>query len=1104
MRLTGFLLLAAALHVSATGTSQKVTLSLDHVPVQKVFAEVFRQTGISIVYTESMFKDFSPVTIHMRDASPEEVLDKCLKDQPFAYSMEGSMIVIKKKVSPPAVADSSFSSPPPIDIHGHITDSSGAPLAGASVTIRGTKTGTTTDVNGNFELRNAKENVILIISYTGYTTKQIKTNGHDLTVLLSKSNSPLDEIQVIAYGEVSKRFQTGNVTTVKGEDIAKQPVSNPLLALEGRVPGLFITQVNGLPGSAVIVRLQGQNSILNGNDPLYVIDGVPFTSQLLPTTTGGPLGSSGAFSNGTSLQGNPLSYINPSDIESIDVLKDADATAIYGSRAANGAILITTKKGKIGQTKGEINLQQGWGHITRKINLLNTQQYLEMRHEAFRNNGATPDSNYDYDLTLWDTTRNTDWQKIFIGGTSQYTNVNASVSGGTSVMQYLVGGTFHRETTIFPGNFDDKKGSLHFNINSQSINQKFHLQLTGNYLIDNNLLPQTDLTASALNLAPDAPALHNPDGTLNWMVAPSGASSWYNPLAGLYNTYQNKTNNLISNLVLGYKLFNDIEIKSSFGYTSLQTNEFAPSPLIAYKPEQRSSNTSSALYSNSTINSWIIEPQAFYKRNIGKGRLDFLIGTTIQQNNSNGQALAGVGYNSDAVLANILSATTIVPVSSVASVYKYNAAFGRLSYNWDSKYLLNFSVRRDGSSRFGSQNRFHNFGSIAGAWIFTQESFIQNNLPFLDFGKLRGSFGTTGNDQIGDYQNLNLYSPNIVGVPYQNTTGLVPNGLSNPYLQWEETKKIQFGLDLSFYKERILLTANYVHNQSSNQLLSYGLPIITGFYTVNKNFPATVQNTAWELSLTTTNIKTRNFSWTSNINLTIPRNKLISFPDLASSSYSNSLIVGQPVTILKKFHQIGVNDSTGIYEFADSKGSPTYNPSYTTDQTAIIDRAPRYYGGFQNSFSYKGFHLDFLFQFVKQIGASYAYTFIPGVYIGGSVNGYNQPVSVLSRWQKPGDKSNIERFSSDFSTAGAYSYSAGSDAAFTDASFIRLKNLSFSWELPKSLLQKTHLQGCRIFMQGQNLLTITHYAGMDPENQGTVTLSLPPQKVLTVGFQMGL
>jgi TonB-linked SusC/RagA family outer membrane protein len=545
-----------------------------------------------------------------------------------------------------------------------------------------------------------------------------------------------------------------------------------------------------------------------------------------------------------------------------------------------------------------------------------------------------------------------------------------------------------------------------------------------------------------------------------------------------------------------------LEVRSSFGYTNLQNNETLLNPLSSIRPDFRPLLNRTAVYSNNNMNSWIVEPQVNYKRSISRGLLDALVGATIQRNNNNGINLLGLGYNSDQVLMDIHSAATVTVGSSVASVYKYNALFGRLNFKWMDKYIINLSARRDGSSRFGSANQFHNFGSVGAAWIFSQENFARKALPFISFGKLRGSYGTTGNDQIGDYQFMSLYSPYTanVAVPYQGITAFAPTGLTNPYLQWEETKKLQFGLDLGLLKDRILLTGDYVYNRSSNQLIGTPLPVLSGFYSINANFPATVQNTGWEFTLNTQNIKSRDFTWSSSFNLTIPKNKLAAFPNLANSAYATTYVIGQPISIARAYHFAGVNDSTGVYQVTDSKGNITDSPDPSVDKTVIINTLPKFYGGFSNTFSYNGFQLDVFFQFVKQTGPNML--FGSSSFSGPGAVNTNEPVWVLSRWQKQGDKTNIQRFNSNLSLSGALSNALQSEAHWSDASYIRLKNVSLSYQLPQSWRRKILKQDCRIYVQGQNLLTITKYKGIDPETQSVN--SLPPLRVVTAGLLITL
>jgi TonB-linked SusC/RagA family outer membrane protein len=1036
----------------------------------------------------------------------DSALSLVFRGQPLLYAVERKTVVVSSdRQSSDRISELFLDSTnKPVTVSGKVTDAQGQPLVGANVKIRGTNAGTVTDANGRFILKNVDANAQLEISFVGHEIQTITVSGKKLfAIVLSRRQSLLDETQVIAYGTTTRRFATSNIGTVKAKDIEMQPVQNPLLALQGRVPGIEITQLSGLPGGGVTVRIQGRNSINSGLDPLIVIDGVPYPSTLTNISS---------FENLVQ-GGNPLNFVNPGDIESIDILKDADATAIYGSRAANGAILITTKKGKAGNLKLSVNVQQGWGKVTRHVDMMNTRQYLDMRYEAFSNDGKVPTSNpnppagsnqlYAPDLTIWDTTSYTDWQKVLIGGTAKYTNINASLSGGTANMQYLVGGTFNRQTTVFPGEFDDRKGSVHFNLNTTSLNQKLKLQLGGNYMIDDNHLSNVDLTSQALFTEPHAPALYNVDGTLNWAPNATGTSTWTNPLDFLLAAdYNNTTKNLVANATVSYKILKGLEISSNFGYTDLRSTLYKPTRLESSPPERRGTVQRTSVFGSRAMNSWIIEPQLSYKRLLGKGKLEGLAGSTIQKSSTDMLAVVGTGFTNDLLMKNLANASTIVLQGSLSSQYKYSALFGRLNYNWDDKYILNLTVRRDGSSRFGDENKFHNFWSTGIGWLFSNEKWMRDHVSFLSFGKLRGSFGTTGNDQITDYSYLSLYST-ITGVlPYQNLSSINPTRIPNPYLEWEETRKLQGGIDLGFFKDRVIINATYVYNRSSNQLIDYKIPSISGFASITKNFPATIQNTSWELVLNTTNVKRSKITWTTSINLTIPRNKLVSFPNIEATSYGSSsseVIVGKSLGLDRVYPFAGVDPATGMYNVYKYDGTPTSSPSSTTDKISLVYPASRFYGGIQNSISYKGFQLDILFQFVRQLGQRQLYysgLSTPGFFSSGKSN---QSVSVINHWRKPGDNSEIGRYGT---TLLAFPINS-SDALYScDASYIRLKNVSLSWQLPVGWLRRIKMQGAHFYFRGQNLATITKFSGLDPESQSTG--SLPPLQVWTIGTQIEL
>ena len=1090
VRLTAFIIITACLQVSAkTTTAQRVSISLHNGSLERLFTEIEKKTNYVFFYDVTILKNTKAVTVEVTDASVEDILQTSLKGQALDYSIHDRTIFVKKKDDKTGEKTiSEINAEVPGEISGTVLAEDGTPLSGATIKLKDGRAIAMTDERGVFKVKNIGGNTVIEISFTGYAPQQVQLNNRtNFTVSLVRATNKLDEVQVIAYGTTTERLNTGNVTTVKSKEIERQPVSNVLAAIEGLVPGLFITQSTGSPGGSFSVQIRGQSSLVNGSNPFYVIDGVPYDAQL----PGYPLNS--AFHGGS-----PLNFINPYDIESVEVLKDADATSIYGSRAANGAILITTKKAKAGIMKFDLNMYSGISRPARALQELNTQQYLEMRHEAFTNDGAKPGPG-DYDINgTWDTTRYTNWRKVLVHNPGSFNNAQATVSGGNTNTQFLVGAGYFRQATPFPtliaGDGSDQKASVHFNINGLSPNKKFRMAITGSYVSDKNTVQSVDFNYNATTLPPDAPALHNPDGSLNWQPTTPGLSgTWANPLAGLNIKYRGQTSNLVGNAIIGYVILPGLEIKSSFGYTNTQIDEINTYPTTVYDPGRHVTSGSSS-FNTMKSNSWIIEPQANYKLNIGKGIFNALFGGSFHENINSVQGLSANGFASDALLENIQAAPSIT-ASSNSAQYKYNAFFGRLNYNWLDKYLLNLTARRDGSSRFGPGKQFGNFGAVGAAWIFTKENIMQQSIPWLSFGKIRGSYGITGNDQILNYQFLDLYS--ITPYPYQGSQGLRPTTLFNPDLAWEIDKKLEGGIELGFLNDRITVQASYYRNRSSNQLVSTPVSLVTGYSSIQSNLPALVQNMGQEFVVNTINIKTKNFLWSSAFNLSISRNKLLSFPNLATSGYSSNFIIGQPLTIQKVFHLIGVNDTTGLYQFADSKGSPTYSPSYQNDRTSIINTAPTFYGGLQNSFQYKGLSLDVLFQFVRQKGLN-----IFGSYPGMSGFMSNIPVAFLNRWQKPGDIKPYERFSQTGGNAyNAFSNAQASDFAYSDASFIRLKNLAISYQLPIRWRQKLHAENCRIYLQGQNLLTITKYNGVDPE---TRSYGLPPMRVFTAGLQVTL
>ncbi|MBY0486111.1 MAG: SusC/RagA family TonB-linked outer membrane protein [Flavobacteriaceae bacterium] len=966
-----------------------------------------------------------------------------------------------------------------ITITGVVSDGNGT-LAGVTVTVKGTFTSALSDANGKYSIT-AKAGATLVFSYIGYKEVSVSVPVSVVSVmniLLKEDATTLKEVTVNAgYYNVKEKERTGSISKITSKDIEKNPVPNVLAAMQGRMAGVDITQTTGMPGGGYDIRIRGLNSLrTTGNAPLFIVDGVPFasdaignsqTSTNLPTTT------------------SPLNTLTPSDIESIEVLKDADATAIYGSRGANGVVLITTKKGKSGSTQFSASASTAVGTVTKMVALLTTPQYITIREQGFANDGVAsyPATAYDINGT-WDRNRYTDWQKELTGGTAEMTTLQASVSGGSAQTSFLVSANTFTQGTVFPGDFKYKKGGVHVSLGHESVDKLFKLSFSGTYDVQDNDQPSRDLTRISRNLAPNAPALYDAQGNLNWEN-----STWENPLAALNAKALAKTNSLVANTTLSYQLPYGFIAKGSFGFTDLRHQESRSNPSSVYDPVYMATAQLSSVYFNNTDRqSWIAEPQLQWQRPLGKAKVDVLLGGTFQNQITNRLVQQGSGFSSNSLLYNLASATTARILSDDEIIYKYQAFFGRVNFSWNEKYIVNLTGRRDGSSRFGPGKQFSNFGAVGAAWVFSEEHMIKENFKLLSFGKIRASYGVAGNDQIGDYQYLDTYQ-SATGV-YDGSVGLMPIRLFNPNFSWESNKKLEAAVEVGFLKDRIFATASWYKNRSSNQLVGMPLPSTTGFTTMQTNLAATVENTGTELTLRTINIQNKDFGWTTNFTISWLKNKLIAFPGLAASTYRNQYVIGESINIQKLYHLIGVNTQTGVYEFEDVNGDGVI--SFADDAQTTKDLSPEYYGGLQNQIRYKRFQLDFLFQFVKQLNWNAVSQYSsPGV-LG------NQPASVSGGWQTTGDVATTQLYTSGLNSAavnatGRYVYS---DAAISDASYVRLKNIALNYNVP------THVKGlqCKLNLQAQNLLTITPYKDGDPEFRSFNYL--PPMRVISFGAEI--
>ena len=1112
MRLTSILLLATCLHLSAAIRAQSITLSEQHSPLIRIFQKITEQTGYQFIYRDEWLSQMKESTVSVQNASLKEVLDLCFQDQPFSYEILDKIVVLKER--PAASRGIPEPALNPITIRGRVTDSLGSPLPGATVRIRGTSKGTVTDAQGEFELKDISGTSVLVISYTGFITREIAASHAALpgyTVVLHRAQDILDATIIQGYGTTSRRFAVGSIATVDASTIEKQPVTNVLLALEGQVPGLAVNATSGVPGSQVQLQVRGQNTLLTNpqgfkpyDQPLFIIDGVPFASQNANLNLLSSLASAQSSNGGISQGGGISAFngINPADIESISILKDADATSIYGTQGSNGVILITTKKGKPGKTQLDLTANTGFSSAAHTVKLLNTSQYLQMRNDAFLADSATPSTTSFFgfapDLVVFDQNKYTDWQKVIYGKTVNTTDIHASLSGGTANTTFLLSGGYTRADYNFPGNFADQRLTMHSNLHHVSADGRMTMDFGVDYSYDQN-------TSAAFGgghqilLPPNTPNLLDANGNLIWSYKGVDMTQ-FQFYSYLKQPVELQDYNLNNTFRLTYKILSGLSFSLNAGYSRNTSSENSKDPASAQNPMYISRSATFAVNNSQTVN---VEPQIDYTADIGKGVLSVLAGGTYKKNTNYTLQQQGYGYANDNFLNSINGASTLYSNDSY-TLYRYDAVFGRIKYVYDRRYIISLTGRRDGSSNFGPGRQFGNFGSAGAGWIFSETKAIKTTLPFISYAKLSGSYGTSGSDGIAPYNYQAFWQPAGQAPAFQGVQPNTPQNLYNPIYSWALKKSLNIALDLGLLHNRLLVNATYYRDREGNQLGGYPLPQQSGFPSVLENLPALIQNKGWELSFTSTNIKTRTFSWTSNFNITFNRNQLLAYPNLEASSYSLKYMIGKPSSVVMGYRYKDVNPTTGLFEFYDQHGQATSNPVFGLpsaggDLFPVADREVRYMGGFGNTFSYKQLSLYVFFQFSSQMAPNYLNT-VYSSYIP-SVSAYNEPLPVLNYWKNPGDHALLQRLGSSYlsnvmNTAGDFTESSG---VYSDDTYVRLKTLSLSYAFPEKLIRRMHVRGCRVSLSAQNLLTFTNYKVADPETFDDYTV-FPLQRIVSMGL----
>ena len=1065
------LLLLLSFQISARSLSQTVTLTIKNEKLGKVLKIIERQTGYRFGYSNLIVPVEKNVSLQVKDGSLKQALDQLLTGLHLDYREEpGKLIVIFQAQGKTVGPDPGSSADTTITIKGKIMTTDGNPLQAASVVIKGTTLGTVTNDKGEFELINVKKGDIVQVSSLGFDGAEMTIDNRATYILqlhYSIDAGKLDEVVVQGYGKEKKKNLIGTITKIPAEDIKNQPVANVLSALQGMAPGLEVSTSAGTPGAGVQMRIRGINTmndvgtvsgIGTGFVALVLVDAVPVTD---------------------------LTFLSPSDIESVEVLKDAAATAIYGSRGAGGVLLITTKKGARGSGSGKLsfNAYTSFNKPTRTAKMLNSDDYRMLRKEGFANDGITITPALAPDLYM-DSTVNTDWSKtLYKNALAQDYQLN--FSGGSNTINYYISGGYRNEDAIVRGDWYLKRMNVRMGLDAK-VSDRLSIGGGLGFTANNTNTYTTAISTTIYYAIPLIPADQAGEPNLTAYPIPL-----MNPNRQLASFTKGTTNTLIGNFYFNFRVWKQLFFRTdvSTQYISGQSTVFTPTTSVPFSNFGTVGYPSGTYLNNSSTMS-TVEPQLNYALTIRKHALKLLGGGTLIDRTNKSGSLSMTGYSSN-LLTTLASATTYSYSTYSEVPYKFASAFGRASYIYDEKYLAEGVFRRDGSSRFGANYQYGNFWSAGAGWIFSQEAFIKQLLGNDFFGKFKVTYGVTGNDNIGDFGFLSYSSTGNYG----GSTASYLSNLANPYLHWEQTKKLDFGLDLSLLKDRLSVTANYFRHRTEGTLFSQALSVATGFTNITSNLNGVVANNGFELALTAVPIKTRSFRWNSMFNISFLKNKLLSLPGLANLANYNrySYKVGQPLALNWGFNYLGVDQATGLAKFQDVDGSGTI-ASYTPDQQVLGKSIPDFYGGWNNTFEYRHFDLQVMTQFVS--GGQKSYTTFTS-FIGDE---YNLPVSALHRWHDAKDITDIPRAAAPGSAAAINNAKLTSSSfAFSDASYIRIKTITLGYSLPA--IRGLRISNLRVFATGYNLFTITGYKGNDPESGSSY---VPLTKSYTVGINLNL
>jgi len=963
----------------------------------------------------------------------------------------------------------------------------GLPLPGVSVRVKGGSIGTTTNGDGNFSLSVPSGAKQIVFTYIGYISQEmmIGTSG-SINVRLVSDSQQIAEVVVTGYGVAQKRDVGSASARITGKQIENLPIQSFDRALQGRAAGVQVTAQSGQPGGAINVRVRGVGSINAGNDPLYIVDGVQVKT--------------GAISGQAST--NTLASINPNDIENIEVLKDAAASSIYGAAAANGVVLITTKKGKSGATVVNFSAQQGVMQNIARYDVMNAQQYAQFKVPGAVNAGQTqaaavaffgdPDNS---------TAPSTNWfDAIAREGKSRIYDL--SFSGGDAKTSFFISGSYtDQDAQVIEAFY--KRGTFRGNI-GHKVNDK--LSINANISMTASRVFGTSADGAFVNgplyypftLRPDVP-IYQPDGSYTQGAALK-ASFPYNIVQGAREEVRiGNALQTVSNFSATYKVTPSLSITGFSGIDFVDTRDDNQRP--ASIPAFAANGGTSSVVNTRTLD-WNSNVTANWNKKLGDHTLGALFGGEYKEQNVESASATGQAFPNPFFRS--LQNATPLSIAGFFTGYKKAGLFTKVNYDYKEKYYLAGTLRYDGSSRFGAEKRYGLFGGISGTWRISGEDFLADSKIISDL-KLRASYGVVGNDQIADFASRALFG---AGGSYLGSNGIRPTQLGNANLSWEQAATTNLGLDYGILSNRITGSIDIYNRVNSNLLLSRPLVSDSGFGSINENV-GKVQNQGIEFGLNTVNLDTKSgIKWTTDFNIAFQRNKVLALTG-GQDRIGTSFFVGQPIDIIFTYGWAGVNPADGRPMWYDSNGHYTYNLIAATDQKIQGTRYPKFFGGLNNTVSYKNLSLDFLFQY--QYGNKSFVSFFQTIWNSGYTDD-NQIVSQLAeQWTTPGQITAVPRVlrqTPHLNNSGSLSIpvTTGSTRYLYDASYIRLKNVTLSYNLPASIASKVKLRNIRLFATGINVLTFTKYPGLDPEIPiGFNELGNNPQaRTYTGGLQIGL